>query len=155
MKMSNSWELRGGAVVNSLMQDLALTREQAAGIVGNLGYESIGFTALQEIKPVVSGSKGGYGWGQWTASRRDKFIAWCAANNKDPNTDEGNYGYLLHDLTHDYAYVLTKVRAKTTLEECVFTFGRYYEVPYGTTATHLPGYTGRLNYAQRAYNGSQ
>src|SRR5258706_3609441 len=45
-----------------LQVDLGITREQACGIFGNLGTETGGFTALQEIKPTVAGSRGGYGW---------------------------------------------------------------------------------------------
>ena len=67
----------------SLMADLFLTREQAAGILGNLGFESVGFTKLQEIAPMVSGSRGGYGAAQWTAGRRVAFERWAAAHQGD------------------------------------------------------------------------
>lgn len=49
-----------------LMRDFPLGLEDAAAILGNLGHESGGLVQLQELKPVVAGSRGGYGWAQWT-----------------------------------------------------------------------------------------
>lgn len=49
-------------IMNMLMQDFPLGTDDAAAIVGNLGHESGGFALMQELKPIVSGSRGGYGW---------------------------------------------------------------------------------------------
>lgn len=148
-----SFEKRGGWVVGALMEDFNLTPEQAAGIVGNLGFESIAFTTLQELKPLVDGSKGGFGWAQWTAKRRRAFEAWCADQALDPSSDEANYNYVWEELSGDYANVLAALRKVKALERCVFVVGRLYETPAGTTSTHLPGFEGRLKYAQRALAG--
>lgn len=161
MPAQGTWEERGGWVVNALCDDFApLQLEHAAGFVGNMGFESRGFTALQEEMPLVSGSAGGYGWPQWTGPRRRAYIAWCQAQQLDPASDEANYGYLCEELAGSYAYVLDAVRKITgnpddVLERSVFTVGRLYEGPAGTTATYLPGNDGRLQYARRALAGAK
>ena len=156
MPPTGTWEQRGGWVVRALMRDLDLTIEQAGGVVGNLGFESAGFTELHEIgQPEGSG---GYGWAQWTAGRRMAFFAWCDANGFPGNrwtADEANYGFLLADLRGAYAGMVEELRKQATLEQCVWLVGEMYERPGGTTATHLPGYDGRLDYARRAVAGAQ
>ncbi len=89
----------GKALVRDLMRDFNLTEAQAAGFVGNLDHESGGFKSLQEIKPVVEGSRGGYGYAQWTGPRRRAFEAWAAQNGLDPASYEANYGFLKYELT--------------------------------------------------------
>jgi hypothetical protein len=76
----------------------SLNLQDAAAIFGNLGHESLGFTKLQEMKPTVAGSKGGWGWAQWTGPRRRAFEAYCKRNGKDPASDEANYAYLFVEL---------------------------------------------------------
>jgi hypothetical protein len=141
---------RGAWVLRRLGIAFALNDIQAAGPVGNLGYESIGFTKLQEISPLVAGSRGGYGWAQWTSSRRRAFEAWCADHGLDPSSDEANYTYVCVELKGAYAQVVRALRKCDTLEKAVFEFGRLYEAPAGTTSTHLPGFAGRLDYAKQA-----
>jgi hypothetical protein len=141
-----SFEERGGWVLKALMEDFDLSREAAAGIIGNVGFES---------SPLVSGSAGGYGWAQWTGPRRRAYEAWCVEVGLDPASDRANYNYMCEELSGDYGYCLIALRNLHTVEECVFTFGRLYEAPYGTTKTHLPGYDGRLAYARRALAGYQ
>ncbi|MHA6732439.1 phage tail tip lysozyme [Devosia sp. A369] len=86
------------AIMAQLIRDFPITPVDAAAILGNLGHESAGLTILQEIKPTVPGSKGGYGWAQWTGPRRHAFEAYCARTGKDPASDEANYAYLFLEL---------------------------------------------------------
>ena len=153
MPASGPWEVRGGWVVNALIREFILTREQSAGCVGNLGFESSGFEQLREIGQPEG--RGGYGWAQWTADRREAFLKWCDDNELDWRSDEANYNFLVHELKTSRKRDLSYVRKTTTLEAAVFTFGYWFERPGGTTKTFLPGYDDRLNYAQRALAGSQ
>jgi len=142
--------------VEKLAADLGITRVQAAGIVGNLGFESIGFTKLREIGQPEG--KGGYGAGQWTADRRVSFLSYCAQHGEDWHSDEANYGYLLHELRgedpeHDYRHTVAALKRVDTVEKAVFSFGQTYERPGGTTPGNLPGFEGRLMYAKRALLG--
>lgn len=105
-----------------LMQDLSITREQACGIFGNIGGETEGFAALQEKVPVVKGSRGGYGWLQWTGPRRKKYEAWCVKNNVDKASDEANYRYLVVETSTDELHSLLQLRKTSTVAAATETF---------------------------------
>lgn len=153
MPEDGTWAERGGWVVRALSRDLAITPEQAAGIVGNLGFESAGFTTLQEIQPI--GGRGGYGWAQWTGPRRRAFEAWAEANDLDDvSSDEANYGYLCYELRGAYKSTIAALRKCNTVDAATWSVGQTYERPGGTTATNLPGFAGRLKYAREALVGA-
>lgn len=86
-------------LTQDLMRDFDLTETQAAAFVGNLAVESNNFQTLQEINPIVEGSRGGFGYAQWTGPRREAFEAWAAENELDPSSYEANYGYLKKELS--------------------------------------------------------
>lgn len=155
-----SWEQRGGWVVRALMRDLDLKDFQAAGFVGNPGYESKGFTALQEIRPVVRGSKGGAGWCQWTGytypnDRRLKFESWCAAQGISPASDEANYGFILEELRGRFKGFTAKLRQCTTIEEACRLTHAEYETPSDVLDGSYRSGPDRLRWAQRALAGAQ
>lgn len=127
-----------------LMKDLVLTKEQAAGIFGNIGGETGGFAALQEKKPTVAGSKGGYGWLQWTGPRRKKFEAWCKTNSLNPAADETNYRYLIEETLTDEGHSLIQLRKTKTIEAATETFMSQNLRP------GIPNLAGRINYAKQA-----
>lgn len=147
-----TFEQRGGWLAKALATDFGLPLSQAAGIVGNLGFESGGFKELQEISP-RDGGEGGLGWAQWTGPRRRDFVAWCGKWKLSPTSDEGNYRYLVYDLQGVYASSIIALKKTPTVDAAVFSFGQTYERPYGTTPGHLPGYAERLAWAKRAVAG--
>lgn len=118
------------AYMRKLVADFpSLDLQDAAAIFGNLGHESLGFTKLQEISPTVKGSKGGYGWAQWTGARRRAFEAWCKKHGKDPASDATNYAYLfleLKGLEGTESGAVGKVAAAVGLEAKVVAFERAY-----------------------------
>lgn len=78
-----------------------LDREETIAILGNLGHESGGFKSLQEKKPLIPGSRGGYGIAQWTGPRRKRYENHCAARGLDPASLEANLTYLVWELQND------------------------------------------------------
>lgn len=104
------------------MSDLDITLEQASGIFGNIGHETGGFKYMQEISPAIPGSKGGYGWMQWTGPRRRAFETWCKANNLKPFEDEANYRYLVHETKTEEANSLRLLKLTKTVEAATETF---------------------------------
>lgn len=98
MSSEQTFRAKAPAIMAQLLRDFPITPEDAAAILGNLGHESAGLTILQEIKPTVAGSKGGYGWPQWTGPRRRAYEAYCTRTGKDPASDEANYAYLFIEL---------------------------------------------------------
>ena len=83
-------------LATDLRRDFGLNDAQAAGVIANLWFESAGFQAFQEINPVRG--RGGFGYAQWTASRRVLFEEWVKKNNLDKFSYAANYGFLRHEL---------------------------------------------------------
>ncbi|WP_457108404.1 phage tail tip lysozyme [Methylobacterium sp. P5_C11] len=127
-----------------LMRDLGLSAVQAAGLLGNLGHETGGFGRLQELRPAVPGSRGGWGLAQWTGPRRVAMEAWCRARGLDPASPEAGYGYLCVELRTTEAPALAALRAAPTLEAATETVCRRFERP-GVAAA-----ASRLAWARRA-----
>lgn len=88
----------GQRLVTDLMADFGLSRGAAAGVVGSLAHESADFKIMQEIEPTVPGSRGGYGYAQWTGPRRKEFESWVEAEGLDIDSYEANYGNLKREL---------------------------------------------------------
>ncbi|WP_240233631.1 phage tail tip lysozyme [Devosia lacusdianchii] len=93
-----TFRAKAPGIMAQLLRDFPITPTDAAAIVGNAGHESLGFTALQEFKPTVAGSRGGWGWMQWTGPRRKAFEAYCARTGKNPASDDANYAWLFLEL---------------------------------------------------------
>lgn len=106
MRISNGKEVKsqpsdtGRRLMRDLMKDYGISKEYAAGIVGNLDYETGGFQFMQEISPLVKGSRGGFGFAQWTGPRRVAFEKWAKENKLDPTSYEANYGFLKHEIAY-------------------------------------------------------
>lgn len=132
-------------VMSDLMRDLPqLSDEDAAAIVGNLGHESGGFATLQEIVPTVKGSRGGYGWAQWTGPRRKAFEAWCASVGLSPASDAANYGFLLVELRGTEKRAIPAVMKAAGLEAKVKAFELAFE------RAGVKHYPSRNSYAAQA-----
>lgn len=132
-------------IMRLLMKDFGLSDESAAAIVGNAGYECGGFQKLQEIRPTVPGSRGGWGWMQWTGSRRLQFEAYCRRNALDPASDRANYGWLFVELrTTSEKKAIPAVQAAIGLEAKVVAFERSF------LRAGVKNYDKRLDWAERA-----
>lgn len=134
-------------LMTGLMADYGLTREQAAGFVGNLAHESGGFRSLQEIAPVVKGSRGGYGYAQWTGPRRRQFEAWSAQNGLDPASYDANYGFLRHELSGPEGAVLGKLKGAQSVEDATRVVSDTFLRP------GIPHMGSRVQWANRVLGG--
>lgn len=111
------------------VDDLKLDVLKVAAIFGNLGVESDQFRALQEYKPLVTGSRGGWGWPQWTGPRRRAFEAWADRTGFKRDNPEGFYQYMLIELRGSERAALNALRAAKTLDTATAIFGEKYERP--------------------------
>jgi hypothetical protein len=122
-----TWKQMAPTVVASLQKDLGLSKEQAAGVVGNLGVESGGFTQYAE-----AGGRGpGVGWAQWTSrDRKEGFLKYARDNKLDPRSPEANYGYLVKEMQQpeNRAY-MAKLRSAGSVEEATHLTQVMYERP--------------------------
>jgi hypothetical protein len=139
----STFATKAPGIMAQLQKDFGLTKEQAAGIVGNLGHESGGFQKMQELNP-RGGGRGGFGWAQWTGPRRKAFEAWSAANGLDPRSDAANYGFLRHELMGSERGALAAVRGQSTAQGATVAFERSYE------RAGVKHYGSRMAYADRA-----
>lgn len=100
-----------------LQKDFGFSKDDICAILGNAGYESNGFQTLQEIKPVVPGSRGGYGIMQWTGPRRKDYEAYCKRNNLLPAAMPSNYKFLFVELSGPEKRVVQKLKDAKSLED--------------------------------------
>ncbi|ESY09708.1 hypothetical protein X752_13970 [Mesorhizobium sp. LNJC398B00] len=110
-----------------MMRDFQLQLDDVAAIVGNLGHESGGFASLQETKPTVPSSRGGFGWAQWTGPRRRSYEAYCKRAGLNPVVDQANYGFLFSELKGAYRGAIAKLVAAKGLNAKVKAFELAYE----------------------------
>jgi hypothetical protein len=109
------------------ISDFALIDFHAAGILGNIGEECDGFREMQERKPLVPGSRGGFGWAQWTGPRRTQFELFCGRIGLSPFSDAANYGFLKLELNTTEAGALGAVQKAANLSKAVRSFEAAFE----------------------------
>lgn len=140
-----AWDQLAPKTITRLSRDLEITPQQAAGIVGQLGYESEGLQAINERQPVVPGSRGGFGWAQWTGPRRRQFESFAADRRLDVADPEANYQFLLHELSETpEGRVLEAIRAAPDAQ----TAGRIFTDRF--LRPGVPAYDRRASWTDRA-----
>lgn len=127
-----------------LIHDFGLTLEDAAAVVGNAGHESGGFKSLQEIKPVVPGSRGGFGIMQWTGPRRRAFEEYGKRHDYDIRDMEVNYKFLFVELQGPEGKVLPELKVAKGLNDKVEVFMKKFLRP------GVPHLDSRIIWAKRA-----
>ena len=70
----------------------------AQGIVANMIAESRLDPGINEIAPLVEGSRGGYGLNQWTGPRRRQYEAFAADRGVQPNDLNAQLDFTLWEL---------------------------------------------------------
>lgn len=133
-----------GRLMKDLMEKEGLSKEAAAGVVGNLSHETGNFTAMQEKNP--SAGRGGYGIAQWTGPRRKNFEKYAADNGLSPDSYEANFGFLHQELNSSYAGVLKGLKGAGSVAEATDLFARDFEAP-GVMAMDK-----RLSASEQAYS---
>jgi hypothetical protein len=157
---SNSSEttIKGSTIANDLVKDLNITKEVAAGIVGNLWAES----GLVPDRIQGSGMKrgtlpqaknGGYGWAQYThPSLKSDLIAFAKKKgvdlNSQPMSDELNYEYLKHWVSKN-SNKFTELKSQGDVKSATNYFLTKYERPADQSERAL---NKRVNFANSVYS---
>lgn len=149
MDAIDTFRAKAPGVMDLLMADFGLNDISAAAILGNLGHECRGFTALQELNPVVKGSRGGWGWAQWTGPRRREFEAYCKRNNLDPASDKANYAFLFVELETTERAAIAALKAANGLDAKVEAFERTF------LRAGVKHYPSRKEWARKALEAHQ
>ena len=92
----------------------------------------------------MKGSRGGFGWFQWTGPRRRAFESYCQRNGLDPYSDKANYGFLFVELHGSEKAAVAKTKAAKTLEAKVKAFELAFE------RAGVKHYASRNTWAKRA-----
>lgn len=116
-----------------LQKDFGLTRNQAAGVVANLWYESGGMNpdmneGMKRGAP-TSNMGQGYGVAQWTGSRKREFLDFAARNHMKPESVEANYAFLKHELQTSHADAIRAVKGTDSARAATAAFCRVFERP--------------------------
>lgn len=132
-------------IMELLIADFGLSIDDSAAILGNIGHECNGFSTMQEVKPLIPGSRGGFGYCQWTGPRRRDFEAYCKRNSLDPYSDKANYGFLFVELKGaEGKRALPALKAAKNLRDKVIAFeGKFLRAG-------IKHYDSRYIWAQRA-----
>jgi Phage tail lysozyme len=118
-----------------------LTKEQAAGIVGNLMQES---TAA--IDPMAKNASGHRGIAQWDANRWGQFEKWAAKKGLDVNTREAQLQWIMEEMrTGSGGLSLKTLKGAKTAEQSAELVVNQYERSGETRGT--TGFTNRVNNA--------
>lgn len=138
--------------------NLGLSSQAAAGLVGNLAYESTNFNAPGSPKLVPSlgeiGGGGGIGIAQWTDDTRKRRLFNAADQRGLPWQDfRLQLDYVVEELKGPFKSVLQDLRKATTVSEATQIIEQDYEHPQdwtqvGPTAPSRASYWGRLNEAE-------
>jgi hypothetical protein len=140
--------------MNRLQQDFGLTKEQAAGVVGNLWHESGMNSGIRQETGGIGQpnmatdvvDRTGYGIAQWGESRKQGLIDYAKANGLDPSSQAANYGFLKQELSGPNASAIAAVKASNSMSEATQAFMNEFEKPSD------PQLNSRLNYAQQILN---
>jgi hypothetical protein len=156
-----TFDSKAAGLMKEIMERYKVSKETAAAVVGNLGHESTGFTAMQEGNP--TSGRGGWGWAQWTGRRRRAFEHWAAENKLDPSSDAANKGFLFHEIDNQYKEHLQNIDKRggsiadrTRAWEHKFEVSGDYNQATGEILKPKHDQS-RINYANRAaglYDGS-
>lgn len=84
-------------IILGLMQR-GLPQHVAVGIAGNMAVESRFDPGINEISPLVAGSRGGFGLNQWTGPRRRAFEAYAQERGMPLDDIDLQLDYTLQEL---------------------------------------------------------
>jgi len=105
---------------NTLVQGLVqrgLPLHIAQGFVGNMGVESGFDPGINEISPLVEGSRGGYGLYQLTGPRRRQYEEYARQRGVELASVDAQLDFLMHELATTESRAFGRIQAAQTPEE--------------------------------------
>lgn len=152
---------KGAQIASRLMKDLGLTKEQAAGVAGNLWGESSFYPdriqgSGTKLGLLADAGNGGYSWAQWTHSSRKKKLKDYATSvgfdlDTQPATDDIAYGFLIKELGgHRSLANLKKAKDVQSATDIVL---KQYEKPADTGPSALKKRTDYANSVIQSIDG--
>ena len=125
-----------------------LTKEQAAGIVGNLMQES-----TSKIDPMAINATGHRGIAQWDKNRWSRFEKWAKSQGLDVNTIDAQLQWVMHELrTGSGGLSMKTLQGASTAKDAAALFNDRFERSGEKPGD--PGYDARIRNAQQLMNSS-
>jgi len=125
--------------VISFLKNKGLTTSQASGIAGNMAVES-------SFKPDAVGDNGtSYGLVQWHADRWTRLKQYCAKNNYDVSSVNGQLEYLWYELKSNSKLGYTELIKQRNPRDAAEIFAKYFERPTNISVK-------RMDNAENYYN---
>lgn len=135
-------------LTGDLQVRLGLTPAQAAGMVGNLATETGNFQHMQELNPTVEGSRGGYGYAQWTGPRRRQYESYAASRGVALDAYETNLDFLVYEMETTERRAYERLLATNTVDEAALSVMNDFLRP------GIPHADSRLGYAREFAEGN-
>jgi len=123
-KNSKDYNQNAAYMIDAVMQDYHLTREQSIGVVAHFSHESGLNAGINEKKPLIAGSRGGFGIAQWTGPRRKELEKFARDNNIPVDSIETQRKFLKHEIDNNKGLraIMADVRKTKTSREAADTF---------------------------------
>jgi hypothetical protein len=124
-----------------LPHHLSIDDDTTDAIIGNLGWESAGFSIWHEVGQPPE--KGGVGWAQWTGPRRKQFENYCYTREPQltPRSYAGQLAFLVYELQGGYEKALLATEKAPDLARKTIEFEKEFE------SAGVPALSGRQEYA--------
>ncbi len=112
------------------------TPEQAWGIVANNQAESGLNPGINEIAPVVPGSRGGFGLNQWTGPRRRAFEAYASERGLPLDDVDLQADFMMHEFNTTEKAAYEAIKAAKTEEEAAYAYSKKFLRPGHDNTEH-------------------
>lgn len=112
------------------------TPEQAWGIVANNQAESGLNPGINEINPVVEGSRGGFGLNQWTGPRRRAFEAYASERDLPLDDIDLQADFMMHEFNTTEKAAYERLKAAKTEEEAAYAYSKGFLRPGHDNTEH-------------------
>lgn len=109
--MDRAQQVIQGLIARGLPPHIAL------GFAGNFAVESRMDPGINEIAPLVPGSRGGFGLAQWTGPRRRQFEAYAQQRGARLDDMDAQLDFLMHELGTTEKGAASAIMAAKTPEE--------------------------------------
>jgi hypothetical protein len=115
------------ALRDHIARALHVSARTAAAIASNFMAESGGQSGINELQPLIPGSRGGFGLAQWTASRRRDLEAFAEQRGLDVRLEDTQLLFLQWELATKFPRLLAQMEAAGSAQEAGAIFFRGYE----------------------------
>ncbi len=138
--------------MDNLQRDFGLTKNQAAGVVGNLWHESAGMNSGMNQNGGITGDIGknmaednqnGSGIAQWSGARKQGLIDYAREHGLATTSQAASYGFMRQELTTGgYQDAISAVKSTSDVAGATQAFSESYLKP------SEPNMASRVGYAQ-------